>query len=342
MAKMDEHDRERFMADPADDGGVVGAEIVAEEAPADAFEESVLAELEKVRNPKNNWVQAIMILVVSLALFVGIGGKDNPIAFTLLLVAVLFVHEMGHYIGMRIFGYRNVKMFFIPLFGAAVSGQRTNAESYQEAIVTLLGPVPGLFLAIALLVAALAPGMSVEVRHQVNSAAVLLAIINCFNLLPIFPFDGGRLLNQVLFSRNRYLEAVFLVVASLALIGLGIAMKTPVFWILGIWMLLTVGATLKTSSIAERVGGQFAGQLPPMSEPVPLSVLRPIIAIAKVELPSITAPRGVANVAFRVWEKMHVRPPGALATVALLATYLAAWLLIVPMAVLLALQHVRH
>jgi Zn-dependent protease len=259
-----------------------------------------------------------------------------------LLVVVLIIHEMGHYIGMRIFGYRNVKMFFIPLFGAAVSGQKTSAESYKEAIVTLLGPVPGLFLAIALLMAALVPGMSVEVRHQVTVAAGVLAFLNFFNLLPIFPFDGGRLLNQILFSRNRYIEAVFLVVAALTLIGLRVAMEAWLFCILGAGMLLTVGGTLKTGSIAERVGGQLAGQLSPVSESVPLPVLRAIMAIAKVEVPGIKAPKGVANVTFRVWEKIHFRPPSALATIALLATYAGAWLLSVPMIVLLALQHARH
>ena len=117
-------------------------------APDDPFEESVLGELEKIRNPKGNWVPAVVILVVSLVLFVGLGMRNNPIAFTAMLVGVLLFHELGHYMGMRMFGYRNVRMFFIPFFGAAVSGQRTSAKSYQEAIVTLLGPLPGLCLAV--------------------------------------------------------------------------------------------------------------------------------------------------------------------------------------------------
>jgi Zn-dependent protease len=339
---MDEHAQQPFTTPPGGDGEAIYPEIVADEAPPDAFEESVLAELEKVRNPKNNWVQAIVILAISLMLFVGVGMKDNPIAFTALLVGVLFVHEMGHYVGMRVFGYRNVRMFFIPLFGAAVSGQRTTAKGYQEAIVTLLGPLPGLCFSVALLAAACVPGVGPDIRRQLISAAVLFGLINAFNLLPIFPFDGGRLLNQILFSRNRYLEGIFLVVAAIALIGLGVAMDTKVFWFLGGWMLLTVGATLKTNSIAQRVGAQFQGQLPPMSEPVPLPVLRSIIAIAKAELSGIKAPKGVAGVAFRVWEKMHVQPPGALATALLLAAYFTAWLLTVPWVVLFLIAHGRH
>ncbi len=137
-------------------------------SPPNPFEQSVLEELEKIRNPKGNWAQTVMILAVSLLLFVGLGMRNDPIAFIATLVGVLFFHELGHYVGMRMFGYRNVRMFFIPLFGAAVSGQKTNAKSYQEAIVSLLGPVPGLCLAIVLLVAAWSPSSVASCRHGLS------------------------------------------------------------------------------------------------------------------------------------------------------------------------------
>jgi hypothetical protein len=47
-------------------------------------------------------------------------------------------------------------------------------------------------------------------------------------------------------------------------------------------------------------------------------------------LPGVKTAKGVAAVTFRVWEKMHIRPPGALATAALLLVYLLAGLLAVP------------
>ncbi len=45
-------------------------------------------------------------------LFIVLGMRNNPVAFTVTLVGVLLFHELGHYAGMRIFGYRNVRMFF--------------------------------------------------------------------------------------------------------------------------------------------------------------------------------------------------------------------------------------
>jgi len=302
------------------DGPVEQQDVV--DAPANSFEESVLGELEKIRNPKGNWVQALLILLVSLLLFVGLGMRDNPIAFTAMLIGVLLVHELGHYVGMRIFGYRNVRMFFIPFLGAAVSGQRTVAKSYQEAIVTLLGPLPGVCLSVILLAVASAPGMGDELRRNLTWAAVLFGLINGFNLLPVFPLDGGRLLNQILFSRNRYLEGVFQVLAALGIIAYGVTNHHMFIWIFGISFLTSVGPRFKTNTIAHRIGTQLGDELPPINEPIPLLIVRGIINLPASLLPNTRTAKGMAGVVFNIWEKMHVRPPGAVATVTLLAVYL--------------------
>ena len=41
-----------------------------------------------------------------------------------LVVLILFIHEMGHFIAMKVFGYNGVNMFFIPLMGAMVTGAK--------------------------------------------------------------------------------------------------------------------------------------------------------------------------------------------------------------------------
>jgi Zn-dependent protease len=323
----------------------IDAHLVAEAPAVNSFDASVLAELEKIRNPKGTWMQTIVILVVSLALFVSLGKGNNPIAFTAMLIAVLFVHETGHYLGMRVFGYRNVRMFFIPMFGAAVSGQKTSGKGYQEAIVTLLGPLPGLCIAAGLLVPAFIPALDPKLRQQFARAAFLFAIINGFNLLPILPLDGGRLANEILFSRNRYLEMIFQIVAAAVLSLLGVVGAGWFFLFLGIWLLLSVGVTFKISSIAQRVGRQFIGQLPPMDGRLPMALFGQIVGDVKAAFPGNKTPKGVAAIAFRVWEKMQVRRPGAGATVAISMTYLAgclfAFLLVVITALTMTALHAK-
>jgi Zn-dependent protease len=332
---MEESDIYGLMPNPTDKGELPIEEKVVARAPVDEFEASVLDELNKFRNKKGNWLQTALILVVSLMLFLGLGMQENPIAFTVMLIAVLFFHELGHYLGMRIFGYQNVRMFFIPLFGAAVSGRKTHAKSYQEAIVTLLGPVPGLFVAAGLMAICLFFRHDLEIRRSLIWAAMLFGMINAFNLLPIFPLDGGRLLNQVLFARNRYLEGVFLTLAGLALLSFGAFQGKVLLSFLGIWILMSVSSTFKINGIARQLGECYPSLLPSPDETMPIEPFRAIVHEIRSQFPKINAPKNVAGIVQRIWEKMQSQPLDVATTVSLLLAYLLACLFAIPWLLLL-------
>ncbi len=151
---------------------------------------------------------------------------------------------------------------------------------------------------------------------------------NGFNLLPIFPLDGGRLLNQVLFSRNRYLEGVFQFLAALALVAFRAIRGGTVLCFLGIWLLASINPTFQTNTIARRIGSLLGDQMPPASEPIPLPIFRAIVLELQSRLPVAKTAKGIAGFVFRIWEKMHVQPPSAVATVSLLLVYLLAAMLI--------------
>src|SRR5262249_26862794 len=89
-------------------------------------------------------------LVLTLALCFLLFWNGSAPAEAFILIGVLLFHEAGHFLGMRTFGYRDVRMFFIPGFGAAVAGKKEGVPAWQEAIVLLLGPLPGLVLGSAL------------------------------------------------------------------------------------------------------------------------------------------------------------------------------------------------
>src|SRR5262245_1742921 len=99
------------------------------------------AALDHLRKPKR--LNQGLLLVGTLALFLVVQNSGSGRAL-FILVSVLLFHEAGHYAGMRLFGYRDVRMFFIPFFGAAVSGKRGDVAAWKEGIVLLLGPVPGI------------------------------------------------------------------------------------------------------------------------------------------------------------------------------------------------------
>jgi len=113
--------------------------------------------------------------------------------FAVGLVAQLFIHEMGHALVMKIKGIPVKGLIFIPLFGAAVIMNRMPRNARDEAEVGIAGPIAGALAASACLILA----------HQPNALGVWAPLayfgffINLFNLVPIVPFDGGRVLAAI-------------------------------------------------------------------------------------------------------------------------------------------------
>ena len=126
-----------------------------------------------------------------------------------LLVLVIVLHELGHYVAMRAFGYRNLEMMFVPMLGAYVSGQHASVEPGKRLIVLFAGPIPGLVLGTMF-------GMlySYQQHYIFYLLAVMFILLNLFNLIPIAPMDGGQILN-ILFPRyQRALQTVFILLAT--------------------------------------------------------------------------------------------------------------------------------
>jgi stage IV sporulation protein FB len=105
---------------------------------------------------------------------------------------IFLLHEFGHLVAMRIYGYTGLNMVFIPLLGAYVSGKRNRSIQSQEVIVSLAGPVPGLLLASVLL---LLPG---PLPAYMQTFIFIAIFINALNLLPFQPLDGGRIINMLM------------------------------------------------------------------------------------------------------------------------------------------------
>lgn len=279
--------------------------------------EEVLAEINKLGAQKKGWMKNAGFFAVSLLIFVQIGLIKNGITDVLLLVIVLLVHETGHFIGMRLFGYRNVGMFFVPFFGAAVSGEGKNVASYKKAIVTLLGPMPGLIIGIVLMAT---PGGN----DYFQRLALMFLSINFFNLLPIFPLDGGRLLHQVLFCRNRFVEVIFTLLAAIALIGLGILGKVWILGLLGFFLLVSVRASFKIGQVCNDCKGLVVQEVSSEKETIPTEAALQIVSKLRERIKAKLSVKTLASMTRQVWEKVQTRPPGAIATIGLLGVYLSS------------------
>jgi len=270
---------------------------------------AVLAEIERVQNKSPGWGSALLILGVSIGLFLALGAARWSWEFVLLLLPILFFHEMGHYIAMRVFKYRNLKMFFIPLFGAAVSGRHYNVPGWKKAIVSLAGPVPG--IALAVVVGILAIQFEQRLLFQL---ALLTMFLNGFNLLPFVPLDGGWVWHTILFSRHHILDVGFRVFAIVALIGFGLIIGSPVLAMLGVFMSFGVPAVYRMARITDelRDSGLPAGSAD--GQTIPTETADIIIDRIESAFPKGLNHKMKAQFTLQIFESLNARPPGILST----------------------------
>lgn len=206
------------------------------------------SEIENIRNPKKSIINNLITLGVSIFIFFSMGLFSNTVADILIIIGVLFIHELGHLAGMKLFKYKNVSMMFIPFLGAAVSGHETSPSGSRKAMVSLMGPLPGIFIAVGILF------YNRDLQNPLLAQfANFSLLINAFNLLPFYPLDGGRFFDDILFSRNPYIEIIF---KLLAIIVLGIMAFESKSWALGIFVffiLITISQTFLSAKITREM-----------------------------------------------------------------------------------------
>ena len=149
----------------------------------------------------------------------------------LLLVIVILVHETGHFLAMKKFGYRDLKMFFIPFFGAMVSGQSNLATPFQRAIMILAGPLPGIF--IGLLMFAFSAVFNLD---YLRLPALLFMVLNAINLLPVSPLDGGQFLQILYPASNRLLQTIFTMILIIIITWLAFRLRNYLLLILDVFL----------------------------------------------------------------------------------------------------------
>ncbi len=112
--------------------------------------------------------------------------------FGLGLVALLFVHEMGHVLVIRAKGLPASLPVFIPLLGAAVFMRRMPLSVKDEAEIAIAGPLAGSAGAAVCYALYTQTGLSLWL-----ALAYVGFFLNLFNLVPVSPLDGGRIAGAI-------------------------------------------------------------------------------------------------------------------------------------------------
>jgi len=123
-------------------------------------------------------------MLLSLAVYATIWGWPYAAGF----IALIFAHEMGHFVAARRCGLNVGAPTFIPFVGAWIELKDQPVDVRTEAYVAIAGPLVGTVAAVA-----------VYLSGRWTDSMVLVAIayaglfLNLLNLLPISPLDGGRI-----------------------------------------------------------------------------------------------------------------------------------------------------
>lgn len=112
--------------------------------------------------------------------------------FAVGLTGSVLLHEMGHYLMVRRFGFRPELPMFVPGFGAYVKWNGAGVDPGVRAQISLAGPLFGFFSGV------IAYGFFLSTHQAVWLAVAQFAgWLNLLNLIPVLIFDGGSAMYAV-------------------------------------------------------------------------------------------------------------------------------------------------
>jgi Zn-dependent protease len=142
-----------------------------------------------------NIARKIRVTRFALLLPVVIFAADAWYLFALIAVAVA-AHEAGHYFALRVSGGEVLRVTISALGVAMRYGGHLSYGG--EVFTALMGPVASGLLALACIALGRTAGAFQTQLFQLSGVSLLLG---AFNLLPVYPLDGGRALYNALAYR---------------------------------------------------------------------------------------------------------------------------------------------
>ncbi|MFD9624666.1 site-2 protease family protein [Peribacillus muralis] len=146
---------------------------------------------------KMKWLFALLKLAKLgslLSIFVSLGAYALIYGwkFAVALIYLIYIHEMGHLLAAKRKGIKTSNAIFIPFVGALIALKEEPKNANQEAYLAFGGPLLGTL--------AFLPAIPLFMMTE-NPFWLLVitlgSLINLFNLMPVHPLDGGRIVGVI-------------------------------------------------------------------------------------------------------------------------------------------------
>jgi len=199
---------------------------------------------------EENKKPSIQRSLISLGIFIGLFYLvfQWEISYILILAGVILIHELGHYIAMRSFNYKDLGIFFIPLVGAIATGTKEIISQKQNVIILLAGPLPGVIVGVFLFYF----GWKMDSEFILRTAYIFI-FLNLFNLLPVMPLDGGRVLKTMFFENNEIIGKVFIIISMILLTGYALYSESYFLLVIPFFMISQLSARSQVNKVKKAV-----------------------------------------------------------------------------------------
>ncbi len=150
--------------------------------------------------------QSIVMLAMFFLLFSAgsVQGAIDALVMVFLILLSIFLHEMGHAWGCHVQG---IQVRRVVIFGGGGFCEHRPSTFRQDELIVAMGPIVNLALwALASMGAnwayetldETATFWQYELAYWVDTFGFLNLALFCFNMVPVQPLDGGKLLHIVL------------------------------------------------------------------------------------------------------------------------------------------------
>ncbi|WP_026481588.1 hypothetical protein [Ahrensia sp. 13_GOM-1096m] len=221
--------------------------------------------------------QIVMAMLSALLLWPVFGLTGQGFLLSAALTLIVGLHELGHIAAFRIMGHRTARMIFIPILGGIALGGRPYDRHFEIGFSALMGAGFSAFLTALLMWShPLISEMSTKlIADCVVVFALMGALFNLGNLIPVWKFDGGQVLRQIF--RTPYAQALcaFLLLGWLMAIGHIIGLPAN--------MLIISGAIFSLLSVFTSKGGiKPKTPLTPMNNNERAAILAAFVAVFSI------------------------------------------------------------
>ena len=143
------------------------------------------------------------------------------------IVLSVMLHEFGHVAAYRVIGHDDARFRPLPLMGGVAISDRLPDTEEESFFVSLMGP--GICLAPMVLAYALhgpVSGIDLRAGEFLWAFAITTGAMNFFNLLPLWPLDGGRCARNVVAAVSPAAAGQLAPIMAAALIAAAIALQS--------------------------------------------------------------------------------------------------------------------